>query len=270
MTFWEALILGLIQGATELIPVSSSGHLVLIPWLFGWDRSGLLFDVMAHWGTLVAVVVYYRKDLLAIGTQVLCDLRSQTPLASPQSRLGWLLAVATFPAVLLGYLFGDTLEALFNQPAWVASFLLVTGLILWSSESLGAPHRAESSLTPADALRLGFAQALAITPGISRSGSTIGMGLLLGLERPAAARFSFLMMIPIVVGAGVLQFLRALEAGFPHERIGVLATGFLAAALSGYICVSFLVQHLATRGVRGFAVYCWLFGSFCLVVAFLR
>ncbi|MGH2541831.1 MAG: undecaprenyl-diphosphate phosphatase, partial [Ardenticatenaceae bacterium] len=153
---------------------------------------------------------------------------------------------------------------------WVACFLLVTGLLLWTSEAVGRRIREIESLKPDDALLIGLAQAIAIAPGISRSGATISMGLMRKLERPAAARFSFLMMIPVVFGAGLLQLADLLTTGATGSTLLILATGLLAAAITGYASIAFLLDYLARRSVRIFAVYCWLFGAFSLLVAFLR
>lgn len=270
MDLFQAIILGIVQGATEFIPVSSSGHLVLVPWLLNWEKPDLIFDTMAHWGTLVAVVAYYWKDLLKIESSMQQDLARRTPFASPDSKLGWLLILATIPTVIIGLLFEDFFESLFGQPTTVIGFLFVTGLILWISETLGKRIRKLESLTPRDAVLFGLAQSMAITPGISRSGSTISLGLLLGFTRPAAARFSFLMMIPIVFGAGLLKVLELLKTGVSGDAFLLLAAGFLSAGISGYICITFLLNFIATRSVRSFAIYCWLFGTFCLAVAYMR
>lgn len=270
MDLFQAIILGIVQGTTEFIPVSSSGHLVLIPWLFNWEKPDLIFDTMAHWGTLVAVVAYYWKDLLKIEASMQQDLARRTPFASTESKLGWLLILATIPTVIIGLLFEDFFESLFGQPIWVIGFLFVTGLILWISETLGKRIRELDTITPRDALLFGLAQSMAITPGISRSGSTISLGLLLGFTRPAAARFSFLMMIPIVFGAGLLKVLELLKTGVSAGEFLPLGVGFASAAISGYICITFLLNFIATRSVRSFAIYCWLFGTFCLVLAYMR
>lgn len=270
MELIQAIILGIVQGATEFIPVSSSGHLVLVPWLLGWEKPDLIFDTMTHWGTLVAVVAYYWKDLLKIESSIQHDLARRTPFATPESRLGWLLILATIPTVIIGLLFEDFFESLFGEPLWVIGFLFVTGLILWVSETLGKRIREVESISPRDAILFGLAQSLAITPGISRSGSTISIGLLLGLTRSAAARFSFLMMIPIVFGAGLLKLLELFKTGISSDAVLMLVAGFVSAGISGYICITFLLNFLATRSVRSFAIYCWLFGAFCLIVTFMR
>lgn len=270
MTLIEAVVLGAIQGATEFIPVSSSGHLVLVPWLLGWESPGLTFDAMAHWGTLVAVLVYFRQDLIEIASQMGRDLRAGTPLADPLSRLGWMIGLATIPAVVAGLTLKSQFEALFERPIWVAFFLLVTGCMLWFAERLGSRRREAESVRVPDALLIGVAQALAITPGISRSGATISMGLLRDLNRPAAARFSFLMMIPVVLGAGLLQLVDLAAGGGAPVGLGGMAAGFATAALTGYLCIAFLLRYLQRGSVRIFALYCWLFGGFCLTVALLR
>jgi undecaprenyl-diphosphatase len=262
--------MGIVQGATEFIPVSSSGHLVLVPWLLGWEPLGFTFDVIIHWGTLVGVVVYFWHDLVNIATGVLRGLAQRQPFGTWDARLGWLIVLATIPAVIVGYLFEDQFEALFARPSWVAFFLLVTGGLLWLSETLGRRVRHLESVTPLDAFLIGVAQMAAITPGISRSGATIAMALVRGLERPAAARFSFLMMIPIVFGAGLLKFIQLLQEGATGETVLLLVLGFIAAAITGYICIAFLLRFLATHSVRAFAVYTWLFGSLCLILAQFR
>ena len=265
MDLIQAIILGLIQGLTEFIPVSSSGHLVLVPWLLGWEKPPLVFDTTLHWGTLLAVGTYFWRDLLAIARGMLSDSLA----SSPDAKLGWLLVLATIPAVLVGVLFESQFEALFGEPVWVAGFLLITGLLLWGSESLGTRLRELGTLDWSDGALIGLAQALAITPGISRSGATISMGLVRGLTRPAAARFSFLMMIPIVFGAGLVQLIELLQEGTTAAALTPMVVGFAAAAISGYAAIAFLLDFLARRSVRLFAVYCWVFGLFCLLFALL-
>ncbi|MBA3530838.1 MAG: undecaprenyl-diphosphatase UppP [Ardenticatenales bacterium] len=267
MTLLQAIILGIVQGATEFIPVSSNAHLVLIPWLLGWPPSGMIFDTVIHWGTLLAVVSFFWQELVSIFKNVIRDLVNRTPLASAESRLGWMLVVATLPAVILGLLFEEIIEGILSEPVWVAASLMVTGLILWVSESIGNRTRPVGALTFTDALMIGLAQAVALVPGISRSGSTIGAGLARGLERPAAARFSFLMMVPIVFGAGLLKLFDAIEVGMSEEGMMMVFAGLIAAAISGYLCVTLLLRYLATQSVRSFAVYCWLFGGLCVLIA---
>jgi undecaprenyl-diphosphatase len=270
MDLLQAIVLGIVQGATEFIPVSSHGHLLLVPWLLGWEEPGLVFDMMLHLGTLFAVVVYFRRELTAIVRSVLRDLLRGKPLASPDSRLGWLVVAATIPAAVLGYFLEEHLETLFTDAASVAVSLIVTGFILWFSETLGRRVRGLNSITLKDALLIGFGQAVAILPAISRSGTTIGVGLVLGLERPAAARFSFLMSVPIILGAGLLKVLDAAQTGVPRDVVLLMFAGFIAAAITGYLCIAFLLNFLATRNLRTFAIYCWCVGAIVLLLVWAR
>lgn len=269
MTLWHALLLGILQGITEFLPVSSSGHLVLVPWLLGWPAPGLAFDTIVHWGTAVAVIAYFARDLVAIVRDwVLHLLRRQE--MTENARLGWLLILATIPGALIGAVGENTFEALFGAPAWAAGFLLVTALILAISEKLGQRTRGEDSLRWWEALLIGLAQGVAIAPGISRSGATIAMGLVLGLRRPAAARFSFLLSIPTILGAGVLQLFSYFSAPAGTAAPVDLAVGFLAAAVSGYLAISFLLSFVRRQKLYPFAVYCAVAGTFGLIMAFIR
>lgn len=270
MNLVQAIILGIVQGATEFIPVSSSGHLVLVPWLLGWNSPGLAFDTMLHWGTLLAVAGYFRRDLVDLVTAAIRGLAARDPFGTYEARLAWLLAVATIPAAVIGFVFESQFEALFQTPTLVSIFLLVTGLLLWFSENIGRRIRDLSSINAPDALTIGLAQALAITPGISRSGSTMAVALLRGLDRPAAARFSFLMMVPIVFGAGLVQLKDLLEAGPTADQTLLVGVGFLASAASGYFCIAFLLDYLRRHSLRLFSFWCWGFGLFSLFVALNR
>lgn len=269
MDIIQAMLLGLLQGATEFIPVSSSGHLVLVPWLLGWDSPGLVYDTVVHWGTLAAVLAYFWRDWLALLGAWLRGL-VRWDWRDPQARLMWLLIAGSIPAALFGFLLEDFFESLFGQPAWVAVFLLVTAALLTLSERLGDRSRPMSDLRWPDALLIGLAQASAIAPGISRSGATIAAGLFRGLERDVAARFSFLLSTPIIFGAGLLQLVDLAEAADPAALIPALAAGFLAAAVAGYACIWALLRYLQRGRLYPFAVYCACAGVFCLIVAWLR
>jgi undecaprenyl-diphosphatase len=273
MTLFQAFILGLVQGATEFIPVSSSGHLVLVPWLLGWELDPdivFAFDVLVQWGTLVAVVAYFWRDLWAIVTAVLRGLIERKPLQTLDARLGWLLVAATLPAVVLGLLLKDTVEAAFDSETATAAFLLFTAALLTVSEWLGQRDRSLDALNWLDALWIGLGQALALFPGISRSGATIAAAMSRNVERAAAARFSFLMSAPVIFGAGLLPLKDMLEAGTLDTHLAPLGVGFVAAAVSGYLCIRGLLAFLRRRPLYVFAAYCLLFGCFNLLVAFLR
>lgn len=274
MTIFQALILGIVQGATEFLPVSSSGHLVLVPWLFGWEFSdayGLAFNVMLHWGTLTAVIVYFWRDLLAIAQGMLRGVVARQPWGTAQARLGWLLIAASLPAALLGLLLEDLIAGAFERPSTVSIFLLITAALLAISERLGKRERRVEQIGLLDALLIGSAQALALFPGLSRSGSTIAAGLLRGMERHAAARFSFLMAVPVMIGAGLLSFADFFQAGAgPRPDLLVMLSGFLSAAVIGFLAIRWLLRFLAERPVWVFAVYCAAAGSAGLMLSVLR
>ena len=264
-----AFLLGVLQGATEFLPVSSSGHLVLAPWLFGWPTPGLAFTIVAHWGTALAVVAYFWRDWVNVAQAALRSLRERS-LANPQARLAWGIVLGTIPAALIGFLLEDFFEDMFARPATAASFLLVTAALLATTEWLGRRERDLDELTWLDALVVGLAQALAILPGISRSGATIAGGLARGLRREPAARFSFLLATPIILGAGLLKVLDLAQAGDLAAQAPVLIVGFVTAGLVGLGCIHFLMRYLQRRRLYPFAVYCAVAGVACLLVALVR
>lgn len=267
MSIIQAILLGILQGATEFLPVSSSGHLVLIPWLLGWNKPGLTFDTVVHLGTLVAVVIYFRGDIWQVIHGVLVTLRDRS-LDNVYGRLGWLIALGSIPAAVLGLLFEDFFERLFSSPLVAACLLLVTGLILLISERMSQRTRGIEAMGIRDSLLIGLAQAGAIAPGISRSGATIAAGLALNIDRETAARFSFLLALPIIFGAGMLKLKDTLEVGITSSEVSLLLVGFAAAAISGYACVYFLMSYIRKRSLYIFTGYCWLFGLFCIAVYF--
>ncbi len=269
MTIIQAIILGLLQGVTEFLPISSSGHLVLVPWLLGWDKASLTFDTVVHLGTLVAVVIYFRQDIWRIMRGVWVTLQ-QRNLADPAGRLGWLIALGSIPAALLGLLLEDFFENLFGAPLIVSSLLLVTGLILLLSERMSQRLRSLEMIGVVDSLLIGLAQAGAIAPGISRSGATIAAGLVLKIDREAAARFSFLLALPIILGAGLLKLKDTLAVGVSGSEVVILLVGFVVAAVSGYACIYFLMAYIRRHSLYIFTAYCWLFGLFCLIMIFVR
>ena len=276
MNLIQALILGLIQGATEFIPVSSSGHLVLVPWLLGWPAPGLLFDTVVHWGTLVALLAVFWQDLWQLARAWLLSLRGQvrgTPVdetVKTDARLAWWIIMGTIPAALIGWLFEDWFEKLFATPLAAAAFLSLTAAILAASERWGRRDKPLARMSLADALLIGLAQAAAIAPGISRSGATMGMGLARGLRRDSAARYAFLLATPIIFGAGLLQLIDLFGASGEGAELPPLIIGFLTAAASGYACIRFLLRYLQRGRLYPFAIYCAAVGATALLLAFLR
>ena len=266
MNLVQALVLGALQGATEFLPVSSSGHLVLVPWLMGWDNPTLVFDTTVHLGTLVAVLAYFRHDLSALVSALLRSLASRDT-SDEQAHLAWLLAVGTIPGALLGYLLQYFFERLFGRPLWVSFLLVLTGLMLALSDRLRKRRRSLDSLGWHNALIIGLAQACAIAPGISRSGATIAGGLSQGLTREEAARFSFLLSAPLILGTGVFKLIGALSVGIPSGQWTVLLVGFVVSAASGYLFIHLLLAYVRHHRLYPFAIYCACMGTAGVIAA---
>ena len=262
----HAIVLGIVQGLTEFIPVSSTGHLVVIPALLGWPEQSLAFDTVLPLGTLLAVLAYFRHDWLHIADAWLNSIFRRR-IELPEERLAWLIVVGCVPAAIAGMLFEKWFEQMFARPVMVGYFLVVTAGILVAGEVLSGKQRELAKLRLSDAVVVGLAQALAILPGVSRSGSTISGGLLVGLTRSAAARFSFLLATPIIFGAGVTQLPRALreQHGASSEALA-LALGFAAAAIVGYLSISYMLRYLRRGSLYPFAAYCAVVGVVVAVV----
>lgn len=254
MTTWEAILLGFVQGATEFLPVSSSGHLVIVQTLLGVDAPGISFEVAVHVATLVSIVVAYRTRVTELGRGAL--------RGDPGAlRYLGLIVLASVPAGIVGVFMKDFVEALFESPVVPGVGLLITGVLLWSTRT--ALPRATGSVSKwTIALAIGLAQAFAITPGVSRSGTTIVAALWLGVEAREAAAFSFLMAIPAIAGAAVLQLPDLTSAGIAWQS---LALGSLVAALTGILAIRTLVALLARRAFHLFAPYCWAAGALFLI-----
>ena len=274
---FKAIVLGFVQGATEFIPVSSSGHLVLVPWLLGWTPSSLLFDTVLHWGTLLAILIVFWSDFWGMAVAALQSLARRS-LADPRARLAWAIVLGSVPAAIGGLFFEDFLEGLFASPRAAGFFLLVTAALLAGSEWLTARQQSRQlagdapidsletpsldRLTFADAGVIGLAQALALAPGVSRSGSTIAAGLVRGLRRDDAARFSFLLGTPAFFGAGLLQLTEALSINASEvvAQTPALVVGFLVSAITGFAAIRFLLRYLRNHNLYIFAAYCLVAG----------
>lgn len=268
MTYLQSILLGILQGVTEFIPVSSSGHLVLAPYLLGWSidpGEAFVFDVLVQVATLAAVIIYFWKDLTRILQAVIQGLLKGKPFQELDARLGWYLVLATVPAGTVAVLFKDTFEAAFSNPRWAASFLLVTAGLLFLAEVMQNKHRTLDQIGWVDAVWIGFFQVLALFPGISRSGSTISGGLTRHLDRPSAARFSFLMAVPVMLAAGGLALVDLFSMPGWAARFPVYLAGFASAALVGYLSIRWLLRYLAHHSLLVFAVYCTLLGSGILI-----
>ena len=255
----QAIVLGIVQGLTEFLPVSSSGHLIIVPALLGWHDpfiDSLAFSVMLHMGTLVALLVYFRDDWLRLVPAGLAAIRDRSLGGDTNRRLAWLLVVATIPAVIAGVLLNDAIETAFRQPRLVAVTLVLGAAILFLADRLGSRSRRIESVTFPLAFGIGAAQALALIPGVSRSGISISAGLFAGLDRESAARFAFLMATPITAGAGLWELRKVLtgEAGVDIPIVPLLA-GMLAALIFGLLAIAVLLRYLRTHGLGVFIAY---------------
>jgi undecaprenyl-diphosphatase len=262
--------MGIVQGLTEFLPVSSSGHLVIVPFLFGWNDAfltSLAFSVMLHMGTLVALLVYFRDDWARLIPAGFAAVRDRSYRSDPDRRLAGLLVAATIPGALAGLLFNDVIENQFRQVGLVALMLVVGGVILFVADRVGRRSRAIADITFPVAVGIGAAQAIALIPGISRSGISISAGRLAGLDREAAARFAFLMATPITAGAGLFEVRKLLtgEAGVQVE-VAPLVVGMVAALFSGLAAIHFMLRYLRTRSLDVFVVYRFVLAAIVLVV----
>lgn len=269
MNLFQALILGIVQGLTEFLPISSSAHLVIVPFLLGWkfpEAQVLPFDVLVQLGTLAAVIVYFWSDLWQIIVAFVQGLLKGKPFAEPQARMGWLLILATIPAGVFGLLVKKVIDQAFQSVVITGAFLLVTAALLLLAERVGKRTRPLSQITWVDALWMGLAQAVAVFPGISRSGATMSGGLARNLERGAAARFSFLMSIPVMLAAGALELKDVFQTPGLTSLLPAIAVGFLAAAVVGYFSIRWLLNFVITHSLRAFAVYCAAVGVLVMFI----
>lgn len=258
MTVFQSIILGIIQGATEFLPISSSGHLVVAPFLFGWDipsEEAFIFDVLVQVATLVAVFAYFQRDLVLIGGAFLAGLRERNPFGSPEARLGWLILLATLPAGLIGLALKDAVESAFSSPYVTAFFLLFTAVLLLVAEHLAKRQHPVKELGWKDALIIGLFQALALFPGVSRSGATITGGMSRQLDRPYAARFSFLISIPIMLAAGTAATADLTSIPNVSALLPTFIPGFITAAVVGYISIRWLLAYLVHHSLYVFSIY---------------
>ncbi len=252
----QIIVLALVQGLTEFLPISSSAHLILVPYLTDWPDQGLAFDVAVHVGTLTAVVIYFRKEISKMFFAWVASLKGRH---SEDSKLAWGVLVGTIPVGLAGLFFKDVISEHLRTPLVIAATTIIFGLLLWYADWSGKRQRDEHSMTWKDIIFIGCAQAIALIPGTSRSGITITAGLMLGLTAPAAARFSFLLSIPVIVLAGgveTLDYLKVANVGDMND----LVYGALISAFSAYLCIHFFLMLLERIGMTPFVIYRLLLG----------
>jgi undecaprenyl-diphosphatase len=269
-TYLQAVIMGIVQGLTEFLPISSSGHLILVPFLFGWDDpfiESLAFSVMLHIGTLAALLIYFGRDWLRLVPAGFATIRDRSFRDDPDRRLAWMLLAASIPAAIAGLLFNDIIETTVRSVGLVALMLVVGAGIMWTADRWGGREKGVEDVTFPIALGLGAAQALALVPGISRSGISISAARFAGLDRQAAARFSFLMATPITLGAALFELrkLASGEAGV-DVSIGPLIAGMLDAFIAGMLAIKVLLGYLRMHSLDVFVAYRLVLAALILVV----
>jgi len=258
----QAVILGLVQGLGEFLPISSSAHLVLIPWLFKWKDPGLTFDIALHVGTLIAVAIYFWKDWLRLVTKGFTDVRST------DGRLFWYLVAATIPGAMVGFLLEKKAETIFREPILIATMLILLGILLYWADRKSVKSIEMKRITFRTSLYIGLSQALAIIPGVSRSGITMTMGLLMGLTREGAARFSFLLAAPIIFGAALVKLPHFISN--PSEITINFIIGVLVSFVTGILSIGFLLRYVQTKNFLPFAWYRFILGSLVIVIVLIR
>jgi undecaprenyl-diphosphatase len=265
----EAIILGITQGLTEFLPISSTAHLRIVPAFAGWEDPGAAFTAVTQLGTMAAVLLYFREDLLRISRAWLRSLRDPAVRHELDARMGWYIVIGTIPIAIFGLIFHNQIEDGARDLYLIGSALIVLGLLLLAAERVAKHDRPLEKITTRDGIAIGMAQALALVPGVSRSGATLTAGLFLGFDRPSAARFSFLLSVPAVVLSGVFEFVSILDGGDENDHVGLgaLAIATFLAFLVGYASIAFLLRFLAHHSTLVFVVYRVALGAIVLILA---
>jgi undecaprenyl-diphosphatase len=269
-TLIQALVMGIVQGLTEFLPISSSGHLIIVPFLFGWTDpfiTSLAFSVMLHVGTLLALLVYFRAEWFRLVPAGLATIRDRSFQGDPDRRLAWLLVAATIPAALAGFFLGDVIEENVREVGLVALMLVIGGAIMWLADHWGSQTRDVDDVTFPISIGIGLAQAIALIPGVSRSGISISAARFAGLNREAAARFSFLMATPVTAGAALIEARKLFtgEAGAAVSA-GPLIVGMLSAFVFGMLAIGVLLRYLRTRSLNVFVAYRFILAAIVVIV----
>lgn len=266
MTLFEIIILAIIQGLTEFLPISSSAHLILPSAVLGWHNQGLAYDVAVHVGSLLAVMIYFRQDISRLIVAWLKHGLSQQQ--TTDSKLAWWVVIATVPAVLFGFLLKDFIEVYARSALVIATTTIVFGLLLWYADKKATMHKTIEQITWKNALFIGIAQAIAIIPGTSRSGITMTAGLMLGLDRESAARFSFLLSIPVILGAGLLATVDLLQSAEPVQWMELLL-GAVFSFVCAYACIYLFLAWISRIGMLPFVIYRLILGTLLLLFVFI-
>ncbi len=268
MPLFQVIVLGIVQGLTEFLPISSTAHLVLVPWLFGWEPHSLAFDIALHAGTLAAIVLYFFRDWIQVITQGFGARFDGDPTLGRNRMLLWLMAVGTLPIGVFGYIFKEQAETTWRNPTVIGTMMIAIAGVLWLAERAGRRQKDLSHLNMADAILIGLAQTLSIIPGTSRSGITIAAGLFRNFDRQAAARFSFLLSTPAVGAAALKDFYDLYqEGGLPPEMQTAFLVGILVSGLAGYLVIEFFMNYLRRRTLNLFIAYRLIFGIIVIALA---
>ena len=265
MNVFHALVLGLVQGLAEFLPISSSAHLSLVPFVLGWEDPGLAFDVALHLGTLAAVLWYFREEWIRL-TKAAVSIVTTRRIETEEQRRALFIVIATIPGAIGGLLLQEYAETIFRAPIVTAIALILLGILLWAADRFASQKRELVNFRWTDALLIGIAQVFALIPGVSRSGSTMTAGRALGFDRTSAATFSFLMSMPITAAAAVLKVPEALREGVTLP----IVVGILASAVSGWLAISVLLRYVSTRSFGVFAIYRCVLGLVVLALIFMR
>lgn len=270
MDIIQAIIIGIVQGLTEFLPISSSAHLIFIQELLGVERANISFDVLLHFATLVAVVGYFHKDVVEMIKAFFLSIADifrgkfkQGFKEDNYKKLAWMIILATIPIGIIGFLFNDPIEAMFQSVTIPAFFLLITGILLYTSQRINVGNKDVEKTGVKESIIVGISQAFALIPGLSRSGTTISTGLYLGFDKEFAAKFSFLLSIPAILGANMLH-LKDIGAGL-DSSIMAYVLGILAAIISGYLAISIVLKLIKEKSLDVFAYYCWIVGAAILI-----
>lgn len=281
MELFAAAVLGIVQGLTEFLPISSSAHLILVPWFLGWKPEGLVFDVSLHAGTALAILAYFWRDWLMLAREVINGIAAGEPLGNPQRRLAWFLIVGSLPAAIVGLLFEKHVEDTLRSPLITVVTLVVIGIVIYVSERRSRRRRSLEKFTWGDSIWIGLSQALALIPGVSRSGITISTAMLRDADRSSAARFSFLLATPVIVGAGMLEGWHLIkEVGTaPFAGVGgaanpvsaqwpVFVIGVFCATVTGFFCIRYFLRYLQTNTLMPFVIYRFVLAAIVLAFYF--
>ncbi len=280
MTVVAAAILGIVQGVTEFLPISSSAHLILVPWLLGWEPDTLVFDVALHVGTALAILTYFWREWVLLAREAITGILQGNPFGNTERKLAWLLVVGTIPAMVIGLAFEKKVEQTLRSPLVTVATLIIFGLVIYFSERRSRKNRDLGQITLGDAIFIGISQAVALIPGVSRSGVTISAAMLKDMDRRSAARFSFLLATPVIVGAGLLES-RHLVKAIRHPAAAaaenaaisgsdwlVLAVGVTTAAVTGFLCIRYFLRYLQSHTFTPFVIYRFVLAIVVLAMFF--